>query len=173
MIYNLWKDYFSFNSQSPPATFAQAKQLSYDYIHIIGNWFLSREYEQEFLLALYLKENSPDGQIKQIYYEWLYLSNTLYGIVPEGIVRDRITFFVELNNTEELPRQFFCRYHKKIGRIGNVNIPKDLRYVSCLTEEDMSIENLFYEDCSLYFIDKNCLEECLPYIVNWSNIIVR
>lgn len=173
MIYEIWKNYFSFNSPSPPATFAQSKQLIYDYIHIIGNWFIPREYEQEFILALYLKENSPDGPIKQIYYEWLYLNSTPYGIVPEGALRDRITFCVELDNIEELPKQFFNINHKKIAKIGNINIPEKLKYVSCLSNENMSIENLFYEECSLYFIEAIYLPECIPFIIDWNKIIVR
>lgn len=169
MIYNLWRNYYSPDAPSPPATKEQSRIFNYEYIVINNSWAISREYEQELILALKLKTDSPSGIIRQIFMELCFiLSDNFYLATEEQL--ENMYYFQEMK-IEKYPRYLFSEKYRKIGVIGNIQIPDNVTYIDSVQSKDSSIEDVFAERCDVYIINNPSFEECIPYITDYHKII--
>lgn len=168
MIKNYWKSYFS-DLYQEPVTCEMAKCIPYSHIVLSNNFMISRNLEQELLIAE-MFSNVHTSLIDD-------LRGEIFASTCDSVPTSLFKEFVYLESQRKsnwLQIMLNTNWMGGFVVIGdNIQIRKvkdSIKADLIMTDKDMPASELLTKKYSKYLISMDRLEDALPYIRDWRKI---
>lgn len=170
MLLDIYKKYVHSRYQ-PPISKRMADSLPYTHIQVSKSHYLSRKYEQEYLLCILFGDSTNYSEVSRLYYEVSASS-------------DSGDLLVSANNPYlYLENPFPTKYveywsAKKLNKIASIgdsskvsSLLSKLSFLTCYTERNYPIEELLIGNYDLFIITKELLIKYEYLIKDYSKVI--